>query len=126
MTGSMESAIRVMSGQACLINGTPSDVSPTGNTDVERQSAYRVLYRGRIPERDLTVTREATNKAWALDDDWFKAQIKARAEWRSVPLGRGVTGGRLHFGKPKINKSMTLMGWARSLNTAPYSQDKKR
>jgi putative transposase len=60
-----------------------------GRTDAERQSAYRSLFRGRIAERDLTAIREATNKAWVLGDDRFKAQIEAKTGRRPVPLGRG-------------------------------------
>jgi hypothetical protein len=60
-----------------------------GKTEAERQDAYRSLYRGRMPERELTAIREATNKAWVLGDDRFKAEIEARTGWRAVPLGRG-------------------------------------
>ena len=60
-----------------------------GKNDAERQSAYRALFRGRMPDRDLQAIREATNKAWALGDDRFKAQIEARTGRRPVPLGRG-------------------------------------
>jgi putative transposase len=60
-----------------------------GKTGEERQGAYRSLFRGKMAERDLTAIREATNKAWALGDDRFKAKIEARTGRRSVPLGRG-------------------------------------
>jgi putative transposase len=60
-----------------------------GKTLEERLSAYRSLFRGRIPERELAAIREATNKAWALGDDRFKAQIEAGTGRRPVPLGRG-------------------------------------
>lgn len=60
-----------------------------GKTSAERQSAYRALFRGRMPERDLVAIREATNKAWALGDARFKAQIEASVGRRSAPLGRG-------------------------------------
>lgn len=60
-----------------------------GKTDAERQSAYRALFRGRMPERDLAAIRQATNKAWVLGDDRFKAQIEARTGRRPVPSGRG-------------------------------------
>jgi putative transposase len=60
-----------------------------GRTDEERRDAYRALFRGRMPERALAAIREATNKAWVLGDDRFKAQIEARTGRRSVPLGRG-------------------------------------
>ncbi|MDF1615803.1 transposase [Desulfurivibrio dismutans] len=60
-----------------------------GKTDAERQSAYRALFRDKMPERDLMAIREATNKAWALGDDRFKAQVEAMTGRRSAPLGRG-------------------------------------
>jgi len=60
-----------------------------GKIDKQRQSAYRALFRGKVSERDLAVIREATNKAWALGDDRFKAQIEAKTGRRSVSLGRG-------------------------------------
>ena len=60
-----------------------------GKTDEERQSAYRALFRGRMPERDLVAIREATNKAWALGNEQFKAQIEAETGRRTAPLGRG-------------------------------------
>jgi putative transposase len=60
-----------------------------GKADEERQSAYRALFRGRMPGRDLTAIREATNKAWVLGSDRFRAQIEAKTGRRSTPLGRG-------------------------------------
>lgn len=60
-----------------------------GKTDDERQGAYRALFRGRMSERDVATIRDATNKAWALGDDRFKAQIEAQTGRRSMPLGRG-------------------------------------
>jgi putative transposase len=60
-----------------------------GKTDAERQSAYVALFRGRMPERDLAVIREATNKTWVLGDDRFKAQIEAKTGRRPAPLGQG-------------------------------------
>ena len=60
-----------------------------GKTAAERQEAYRALFRGRMPERELEAIRASTDKAWVLGDDRFKAQIEARTGRRSVPLGRG-------------------------------------
>ena len=60
-----------------------------GKTDEERQQAYRALFRGRMPEHELSSIREATNKAWALGDDRFRKQIEAKTGRRAVPLGRG-------------------------------------
>lgn len=60
-----------------------------GKTEPDRQEAYRALFRGRMPERDLAAIREATNKAWVLGDDRFKAQIEAKTGRRPAPMGRG-------------------------------------
>lgn len=60
-----------------------------GKTELDRQNAYRELFRGHMPEHDLTAIRDATNKAWVLGDDRFKAQIEAKIGRRTAPLGRG-------------------------------------
>lgn len=60
-----------------------------GESDSARQAAYRALFRGRMLERDLAEIREATNKAWVLGDERFKAQIEAKTGRRTVPRGRG-------------------------------------
>ena len=70
-----------------------------GKTAAERQSAYRALFRGRMPERDVTAIREATNKAWVLGSDRFKAQVESRTGRRSVPLGRGGDRKSMEFRK---------------------------
>ena len=69
---------------------TPHELySQLGKTNQERQSAYRALFRGRIPDRELSVIREATNKSWALGDNHFKAQVEAKTGHRSQPFRRG-------------------------------------
>lgn len=60
-----------------------------GKTNEERQCAYRALFRGCMSERDVAAIRDATNKAWVLGDDRFKAQIEAKTGRRPMPLGRG-------------------------------------
>lgn len=60
-----------------------------GKTGAEQQGAYRALFLGRMAERDLAAIREATNKAWVLGDDRFKAEIEARTGRRSMPARRG-------------------------------------
>ena len=60
-----------------------------GKIDKERQGVYRALFRGKLSERDLAAIRKATNKAWALGGNQFKAQIKAKTGRRPVSLGRG-------------------------------------
>lgn len=60
-----------------------------GKSDKERQGAYRALFRGRMAESDLTTIREATNKAWVLGDDRFRAQIESKTGRRVTPQRRG-------------------------------------
>ena len=60
-----------------------------GDTENERLSAYRALFKGRMAEHELKTIRDASNKAWVLGDDRFKAQIEASTGRRAVPLGRG-------------------------------------
>lgn len=72
-----------------------------GKTDEERQSAYRALFQGRMAERDVAAIRDATNKAWVLGDDRFKAQIEARTGRRPMPLGRGGDRKSVEFRKGK-------------------------
>jgi len=60
-----------------------------GATDEGRQAAYRSLFRGRMPERDLEAIRMATHKGWVLGDDRFKQQIEARTGRQPAPKGRG-------------------------------------
>jgi putative transposase len=72
-----------------------------GKTDNERQAAYRALFRGRMPERDLAAIREATNKAWVLGDDRFRAQIEAKTGRPPALRGRGGDRKSAEFRKAK-------------------------
>ena len=60
-----------------------------GRSTEERQSAYRQLFRAQLPKADLEAIREATNKAWALGSERFRAKIEALAGRRATPLPRG-------------------------------------
>ncbi|UTA47809.1 transposase [Simiduia sp. 21SJ11W-1] len=60
-----------------------------GKNNADRQKAYRGLFRGRMAECDVRAIGEATNKAWVLGDDRFKAQIEAKTGRRASPSGRG-------------------------------------
>jgi putative transposase len=42
-----------------------------------------------MSERTLIEIWDASNKAWVLGNDRFKAQIEAKAGRRAIPLGRG-------------------------------------
>lgn len=71
-----------------LLSAHPS-YQRLGESDEMRQSAYRALFHGRMMELDLKTIREATNKAWALGDDRFKAKIEEKTGRRSECIGRG-------------------------------------
>ena len=60
-----------------------------GSTAEERQNAYRKMFRGAMPEYELSEIRKATENSWVLGDSRFKAEIEARTGRRSVPLTRG-------------------------------------
>ena len=60
-----------------------------GRSKEERQSAYRQLFRAQLPKSDVQAIREATNKAWALGSERFRAKIEALAGRRATPLPRG-------------------------------------
>ena len=60
-----------------------------GKTDDERRSAYRQLFKHRIPESSIAEIREATNKAWVLGDDRFKQRIQEKLDRRVEPKTKG-------------------------------------
>lgn len=60
-----------------------------GRTLVERQAAYRQLFRAHVSKADVETIREATNKAWVLGNDRFRAKITRLTDRRAAPLPRG-------------------------------------
>lgn len=60
-----------------------------GRARQERQSAYRQLFRGQLSQTEVDAIREATNKAWALGSDRFRARIEALSGRRAAPLPTG-------------------------------------
>jgi putative transposase len=60
-----------------------------GATAEERQTAYRQLFRVRIPEMSLQALREATNKAWVLGSDRFKRKIEKAVHRPVASKGHG-------------------------------------
>jgi len=60
-----------------------------GSTPKEQQQAYRALFHGRIAERTLEEIREATNKAWVLGYNRFKAEIELVTNRRVESSGWG-------------------------------------
>lgn len=60
-----------------------------GASPKARQSAYRALFKARIPEQTLTEIRQATNKAWVLGDEKFKDRMAGQMQRRVSPKSRG-------------------------------------
>ena len=60
-----------------------------GKTDQERQAAYRQLFKHHLAEQDMIKIRDATNKAWVLGSDRFKARMERQLERRVQPTARG-------------------------------------
>lgn len=60
-----------------------------GLTDAGRRAAYRDLLNTGLGEREMVAIREATNKAWVLGNDRFKAEIAALVGRRVSPLPKG-------------------------------------
>jgi putative transposase len=60
-----------------------------GKTDAQRQSAYRQMFEMQLEEKTLDEIRSATNKAWVLGSDPFKAKIARQLKRRVSPAPRG-------------------------------------
>jgi putative transposase len=60
-----------------------------GDGEDERLCAYRQLFRGSLGESVLADIREATNKAWALGNDRFKARVEQLTGRRAQSKPRG-------------------------------------
>jgi putative transposase len=60
-----------------------------GKDAASRQKAYRLLFRGRMAEKDLDEIRDCTNKAWVLGDERFKVKVEAKTGISSQRIGRG-------------------------------------
>ncbi len=60
-----------------------------GRTTAERQKAYRELFRRQLSGETLDEIREATNKAWVLGSERFKARLARKTDRRIAPLPRG-------------------------------------
>lgn len=60
-----------------------------GKTDTERMAAYRQLFQYHLSEGSINEIREATNKAWVLGNEQFKAQVQSQLERRVEPSAKG-------------------------------------
>jgi putative transposase len=69
---------------------TPHPLSlALGPTPGARQAACRALFRSDPDDAELTVIREATNKAWALGNDRFRDEVAQLTQRRVSPAPRG-------------------------------------
>ncbi len=60
-----------------------------GKVEPERQIAYRQLFRSQLSGADVEAIREATNKNWALGNEYFKQRIEELSGRRAAPTQRG-------------------------------------
>ena len=60
-----------------------------GNSDKEREAAYRLLFEETISDSQLQEIRDSINKAWLLGSEKFKRQIEAQMGRRDLPLTHG-------------------------------------
>ena len=76
-------------GEEGLVTG--HDLSQRlGRSAVQRQSAYRDLFRQAVADEFLSALRDATNKGWVLGNERFRAQLEEMASRRAAPLPRGA------------------------------------
>ena len=76
-------------GQADEIIAPHTEYLGLGGSAPARQAAYRLLFKDRIPERELAAIRTATNKSWVLGNDRFKRRMEKLAARRVEPAPRG-------------------------------------
>jgi len=60
-----------------------------GKNSVERQKAYRALFRQHLSSQTIDEIRSATNKAWVLGSDRFKKKVEKMTNRRAAPLPKG-------------------------------------
>jgi len=56
---------------------------------VDRQAAYRLLFRAAVSNDDLRAIRECRHKGWALGSERFKKEIERLTQRRTVSKGVG-------------------------------------
>jgi len=66
-----------------------SEYISLSNTNKNRQSIYRGLFEQHIDSRTIEEIRAATNKAWVLGSEYFKAQIEQKTGRPSQPRKTG-------------------------------------
>ena len=60
-----------------------------GSEEDKRRNAYRALFRHSLEDDVTDAIRDATNKAWVLGNDGFKARIKGVLDRQAAPRARG-------------------------------------
>ena len=60
-----------------------------GQSGRERSHRYHALFDESIGEETLEAIREATNKAWVLGNDRFRARIEDLVNRQTAPKARG-------------------------------------
>ncbi|NOQ13615.1 MAG: hypothetical protein GQ583_03915 [Methyloprofundus sp.] len=60
-----------------------------GSDNVSRRLKYHALFEKHIPAADIEAIRAATNKAWVLGDDRFKAKVEKMMARQVQPKSRG-------------------------------------
>jgi len=60
-----------------------------GVSNEKRRLNYHALFKEHIPENEVEEIREATNKAWVLGGDRFKAEIDSLMDRQIQPKSRG-------------------------------------
>lgn len=60
-----------------------------GSNDEERRLHYRALFSHHASEKELNEIRDATNKAWVLGNDRFRAQIEQLTKRQASPKPKG-------------------------------------
>lgn len=76
-------------GQPDAVVTSQREYRRLGKTDAQRQSAYRQMFETQLEEEILDEIRSATNKAWVLGSDPFKAKIARQLKRRVSPAPRG-------------------------------------
>ena len=75
-----------------------------GPTYLDRQQAYRALFKSHIADKTLEEIRQCTNKGWVLGNDRFKEKIEGQLDRRAQPKPRGGDRKSTSFRQSKINR----------------------
>ncbi|MGR9037952.1 MAG: transposase [Gammaproteobacteria bacterium] len=76
-------------GQADTLITPHAVYKALGSDDSTCRSNYRALFASQIPKTEIEDIREATNKAWVLGDDRFKAKLERLINRQIQPKPRG-------------------------------------